>query len=140
MKNTVLSPEDKFIKVTSTAIRELNEAIGESENEQDLRDIESFNELLESETRDAHESYKRAKQEYEAVFKKFLIKHVTGANSFDHYYEEAWKSAVDNLYPEVAISLVDELQVYDYIVSDHYWWIQEGRYLSESEEFHNEDQ
>ncbi len=139
MKNTVLSPEEKFIKATSSAVREFDQAILESEYEQDQKDIEAFDKLLESETRDAYESYKQAKREYEAVYKKFLVKHVTGSVSFDHHYEEAWNSAVNNLYPEVAMSLVDDLHVYEYIISDHYWWIQEGRYLSEGKESDNEN-
>ena len=35
MKNTVLSPEEKFIKATSSAVREFDQAILESEYEQD---------------------------------------------------------------------------------------------------------
>lgn len=139
MKKTASNPKDQLIEVVSTSIRDFDEANFQSEYEQDERDIQAFNDLLESETKDACEAYKKAKQEYETVFKNFLIKNVTGAVSFDHYYEEAWKSAVNNLYPEVAMSLVDDLEVFGYIISDHYWWIQEGRYLSESEETSNED-
>lgn len=139
MKTTTSNPKDQNIELKSIDIRDFNEANVDSEYEQNQRDIQAFNELLENETKEARESYKRAKQEYEAVFKKFLIKNVTGLASFDHHYKEGWNSAVNNLYPEVAMSLVDDLEVFGYIISEHYWWIEEGRYLSQSEEFPNED-
>jgi hypothetical protein len=133
MKTIKMNPTDRFVQNIISAAQEFNDAM----YDKDLREIEMFEQLLESETKLARESFEKAKKEYEEVFKNFLIKHVTG-DDFEDFHKRAWEGAVENLYPEVAISLIDELEVYGNIVTEHYWWIQEGRYLDENGELLSE--
>lgn len=108
-------------------------------NMNDLKkdELEQFKKKHETELGELKRNLEKAKGEYEKAMKRFVIKHITSTANFKSRFRDALRDTLDRVveYPiwdVVGDSGVDIL-VYENMIDDEMYWLEEGRYQVEDE-------
>ena len=106
----------------------------------DIEDVEKnmelkkFRKLVKSEINQAQKSYEQAKKAYETVMKQFVIREISGKKEFKRYFDSTYEILCEDLSYECGSLIVNDLITLERIISDHDYWLEDGRFDEEDEE------
>lgn len=103
------------------------------------REVAAFRKLVKDELGGYYKSHRDAKQTLERELNRFVKRHVAPDKEFNDTFDYEAKDLAQSLMHESPVDFIDDLMIYEHMISTHDWWLAEGQLDKSFEELLNDE-